>query len=211
MISTTRRVRKSTRAVLAVAAFLSVFAVAGASATAAMPWWHIASGARPTYIEPEGEGKIFATVENVGDANLEGTVTPARIVDTLPAGLRAVAGKVAGAIPFVNSRPAIPCTIEPGGQSVSCSVSATVVPYAQVELQIAVVAQEGAPFGTELNRVSVTGGGAPSAESERPITISDLPTPFGVEDYELTNEEEGGALDTHAGSHPFQQTTTIDL
>jgi hypothetical protein len=209
MIGKAKRVRRRARAVAVVVTFLSVFAVGGASASAAMPWWHIASGSRPAYIEPEGEGSIFATVENVGDANFEGTVVPAQIVDTLPTGLRAA--KAAAAVPYANLRHAIPCTIEAGGTRVSCSLAATVVPYAQVEVQIGVVAQEGSPLGVELNRVRVTGGGAPSAEIEHAVTISSLPTPFGVEDYELTNEEEGGALDTHAGSHPFQQTTTIDL
>ena len=59
--------------------------------------------------------------------------------------------------------------------------------------------------------MSVSGGGAPPAQASGPVTVSEAPTPFGVEDYELTGEEEGGALDTQAGSHPFQLTTTLNM
>ncbi len=43
----------------------------------------------------------------------------------------------------------------------------------------------------------------------RPLTIGAGATPYGVQEYMFTNENEGGSLDTQAGSHPFQQTTTI--
>jgi hypothetical protein len=51
----------------------------------------------------------------------------------------------------------------------------------------------------------------PQASLKRPITISFAPVPFGFEDYELANEEEGGAPTMQAGAHPFQTTTTITL
>jgi hypothetical protein len=54
-------------------------------------------------------------------------------------------------------------------------------------------------------------GVAPAASTSHPIVVSSLPTPFGVEDYEVTNEEAGGGVDTHAGSHPFQTTFTLNL
>jgi hypothetical protein len=44
---------------------------------------------------------------------------------------------------------------------------------------------------------------------ERPVTISSVPVPFGLEQNEFSIEEEGGGLDARAGSHPFQLTSTL--
>jgi hypothetical protein len=57
---------------------------------------------------------------------------------------------------------------------------------------------------------SSLGSLAPSS-IQRAITVSSGPVPFGVEEYGLENEEEGGAPATQAGTHPFQQTTSIAL
>jgi hypothetical protein len=54
-------------------------------------------------------------------------------------------------------------------------------------------------------------GSVASTSVKRPITISSLATPFGVETYKLRSEEDGGSPITQAGTHPFQQTTTIAL
>jgi hypothetical protein len=53
------------------------------------------------------------------------------------------------------------------------------------------------------------GGPVTPASSKRTLTVSSSPTPFGVDQYALTNEEEGGAITTQAGAHPFQQTTRL--
>jgi hypothetical protein len=54
-------------------------------------------------------------------------------------------------------------------------------------------------------------GPVPPLSLQRPIVVDGELTPFGVEEYELRNEEEGGAPATQAASHPFQQTTSITL
>ena len=54
----------------------------------------------------------------------------------------------------------------------------------------------------------LTGVEVPPASLRRPLPVGGA-TVFGVEEYELNNESEGGAPDTQAGSHPFQQTTNL--
>jgi hypothetical protein len=65
------------------------------------------------------------------------------------------------------------------------------------------------PAPGEFERLA-SGAVAPASLS-RKLTVSSQPTPFGVEDYELAGEEEGGSTVTQAGAHPFQMTTTVTL
>lgn len=153
------------------------------------------------------DGALLVTAENVGDASIDGSKVPAQITDKLPAGLRAVG--IAAVKPFgfgTGARPPVPCSLK----TLTCTLAGTLLPYGEIEVRIAVVVEAGAASG-ELNEVSATGGEAPSTSIRRAIIVSGEPTPFGIEDYELSHEEEGGALDTQAGSHPFQQTTTFAL
>ncbi len=177
------------------------------------PWWHLISESRPTNLSPEGgEGEIVALAENLGDANVDGATETVHITDVLPPGLEAKG--IAGTVPIaggeLHKRVFLPC--EP--KTLTCELKGTLPPYASIEVRVEVKVKKGAAEGTpssEENRVSITGGGAPEAQIVRPVPISEAPAPFGVEDYELVNEEEGGAPDLQAGSHPFQTTTTLDL
>ena len=95
--------------------------------------------------------------------------------------------------------------------TLTCEYTEVLADYNQIQVVISVKAEPGAHSG-EVNHATVSGGGAPRAVSvARPITISATPTPYGVENYEMTPEEAGGGVDTQAGSHPFQLTTTLDL
>jgi uncharacterized repeat protein (TIGR01451 family) len=82
------------------------------------------------------------------------------------------------------------------------------VGYFQVKIPVKVA--ESAVPGLE-NEIRVSGGGAPLRHEATPLHISKEPVRFGVEDYEMRPEEAGGALDTRAGSHPFQITTYLSF
>jgi hypothetical protein len=199
-------------AVLIVLATVLVLGAADAApAAAASPWWRLTSSARPTHLSPEGKGEVILIAANVGDAGASGATSPIVIEDTLPANLKlrgtpeGVAGQGSGA----NNLGPVNC----GKAPLKCTFPGSVPPFQQIEVRIKVEALSEAHSG-ELNRVSVSGGGAPSAQVSHPIALAgslEEATPFGAQNYELQNEEVGGTLASQAGSHPFQQTTTIVL
>jgi hypothetical protein len=66
--------------------------------------------------------------------------------------------------------------------------------------------------------VTVSGGNAPTETAVQEIEVSPEKTPFGIERFTSRVEaeggggvEEGGALDTRAGGHPFQLTTSLQF
>jgi hypothetical protein len=145
--------------------------------------------------------EIIVTAADLGDAPANGTTT---MVDRLPPGVKAeTIDAVAGEGEAHKLLPAT-CSL----QSLSCVFVGNVPAYDQIEMRIGVLV-EGAVSGE--NEASVTGGGAAVASIRRPLTISDAPTPFGIEGNEVSLEEEGGGVATQAGSHPFQLTSTVML
>ncbi len=179
------------------------------SCSGCTPWWHLTSGARPANLEPESTSQIVVTAANLGDATAGGESSPVRMVDRLPAGVvgKSVHG-IAGESPTAGSRGPVTCSLPKPQEAVCEFASGTLPPYEHIEMLIGVAVEN--PVEA-VNHLSVSGGGAPSAQISRPLTIAAGPTPFGVEDFEQSLEEPGGGPDTQAGSHPFQFTTTLTL
>ncbi len=203
-----RRTSRTAVAVAGVFMMVLLFGVGGAGA--AQPWWQLSSASRPGYLTVGSEAEIAVTAENLGDGAVQGANTPATIVDSLPAGLKA-AGIAATTrkLDDLNtlgpgSTVSLPCSLS----SLSCVLESTVEPYEQVEMRVKVRVES--LEDDEENKVRVTGGGAPPASISRPIHAGES-TPFEVEDFRMGIEEEGGTTDTRAGSHPFQFTTTVAL
>jgi len=179
--------------------------------------------------EGRPSGEIYLDATNLGDADANGEVSPVVIKDKLPQGVTAVeyeaiSGGSGTGVSEGNGHGKVECELgtptEP--ETTTCLFAGKtegggakiLPPYGQIEVRIGVAIGAEAQTG-ELNDVSVSGGGAQSGVSiARPLTLVKEPgekTPFGLEEYELTPENENGTPDTLAGSHPFQTTVTVDL
>ena len=161
-------------------------------------------------VKGRAAGEIVVTATNLGDAPAEGETEPITLSDVLPAGFEAVgvSGEAFEGDLVLHS--ALQCSLggENGVVAPACSFAGKVYPYAALTLHLQVDAP-GAKEGEEA-RASVAGGGVRPVSVSRPVPLG-ASTQFGVSDYELVNENEGGGVDTQAGSHPFQQTTTVVL
>jgi hypothetical protein len=220
------------------AAVLLVLGAGGASpAAAASPWWHMTDSLRPAKLQPGGETTFVSQVINLGTAPTSGPIT---LTAKLPSGLEipeeesALTGEIVPKVSFfsyVQQRGRGPGDLGPGGflanremcdiepLQVTCTTVSQnpekpfalpdIQPYEELEIRIKVKDVSAAP-GSAI-RLSVSGGQAPTLTTEKALGIGEPPTGFGAEDLSIVPEEEGGAIDTRAASHPFQLTTTFNL
>ncbi len=199
-----RGVRDLRGGIVCVGVLLAMLVFA-ASAGAVGPWWQISSGSTPSSLPQGGEGEITLVITNLGDGSVEGAGSPVTVSDRLPAGL--TAKTISGTSGQLASRSLfgpVNCTLA----TLSCTYEGSLPAYERLAVTITVEVT-GAASGAS-NDASVAGGGAPAASVRRPVNIGRA-SGFGVEDYELIPEEEGGLRATQAGSHPFQMTGTVVL
>jgi hypothetical protein len=189
-----------------------VLSASPADAESLFPWFHLRSAERPGNLSTEEPGQIVVTAVNIGDAAIDATAKPVVLTDVLP---EHVIPKKGAIVEGVQNTGGVQLSLEKPCEitevrKVTCRFNAGTLPvYHQLEIVIGVTVDEGALTGS-LNETSISGGGAPPVQAKHPITVSNAPTPFGVENYEAVIEEPGGAADTQAGSHPFQYTTVFD-
>jgi len=215
--------RRTVLLMAALGALALTCAASASPAAAARPWWHLTSRMVPTHLPPGGEGTIVVQAINLGDAATSGHY---EIADRLPAGvtLQEVSFFAPSAI---EGHP----DLGPGGESgflELCKTTASsalcssesaafgfeflepVLPFERIEMRLKVKAEAGAESGAE-NEIEANGGGGGTATIKRPVPITAQPAGFGAEEFVLFPEEEGGLVDTRAGSHPYQLTTTISF
>jgi hypothetical protein len=191
-----------------VAVVVALLMLGGAGqAGATMPWWHVNTVSAPTSVASI-EGRVVVEVSNVGDAMANGFEHPVTVVEKLPAGVTAtrIYGEGGGSeLNRTNAADFMSCTLA----TLTCTYSGPVLAYERLMIAMTVKVAPGAGGGE--NEVNVSGGGAQAVTWRHALALGDAPPPYGVENYELTPEEEGGAPATQAGSHPFQLTTTLGL
>jgi hypothetical protein len=196
--------------VVAVAVSLLI-GMSPSTADATTGWWHLSSTSTPSNLPPGGEGEIDIGASDVGDSPANGAASPIVIRDTLPEGLTATA--ISGTYGLFNrfgDRAGEGEEVVCSRASLSCEFVGEYAAFEHLEVRIRVAVSADAASGTE-NTALITGGEATGTSIGRPVTVSGAPTPFGVERFEVVPENEGGSVDTQAGSHPFQFTTSIAL
>jgi hypothetical protein len=208
-----RRLRHALAMVLAALPALLAGVLASPALAAETPRWDVITRVAPTNLQPGATGQVVGVLINLGDAPVLATEgAPVAITDTLPAGLEATEPMVGYAARGNNedgrfSEYPLECAPLP---ELRCKYVGLLPPFVAIEVHIGVKARGGVASG-ELNRINVEGGNVSPKSGTGAITASSTPTPFGIERYELTPEEEDGSPATKAGSHPFQLTTTIEL
>ncbi len=208
MLGKLMRVRAICRVLAAGVVLAALVGTAPAAAeTPEMPWWKLSSRAAPTDLAPGSESEIIVTAIDMGDAEVNGGSNPVELTDKLPPRLipTAIVG-VAGFNGIRSENSPVMCKLS----SLTCTFAGGLPPFEQLEMRINVKVLPG-PSEEAQNEASVLGGEAAMVTIKHPVAINTAPAAFGVENYEFTPEGEDGTLDTQAGSHPFQLSTTVAL
>jgi hypothetical protein len=153
-----------------------------------------------------GSGELVITATNLGDASVNGETTPVTIADALPEGVTALKVEGLAGEKENHNRGPLQCA-QPAGP---CTFAGQLPPYESIEVAVRVALSGQPPAVGAPGEATVAGGSAASVSLAQPLHVGEH-TSFGVERYEALAEEVGGAVDTQAGSHPFQFTTTLDL
>ena len=198
----------------------------GAAPAFASGWWRMSSRVAPTHLAPGSTGILNVAVEDLGDSGISGATNPITISEVLPAGLKITDPEAVSPHRASKFRDAVEkasewsCTL-PSEREASCVTHMSLRPYEGLVLEIPVTAESSLPDETLLsNHASVQGGdtegtstSVPADSLTRAAQISAQPVTFGLEPggLLLLPEEEGGTIDTSAGTHPFQLTSTVEF
>jgi uncharacterized repeat protein (TIGR01451 family) len=192
--------------------------LAGAALPA--PAWRITSVSTPTSFSTSditGTDQYLVTVTNVGDAPSDGS--PITMTDTLPSGLAfdPTGGYFEAGVDFEDFRYTYSGGVEEGayscseGPPVSCTDTGIAIrPGGSITMHVAVEVASGAP-GSVVNRVGVSGGGAPSVSVSETARIGASLPSFGFQRFDGGFLGGEGSPVSQAGAHPYQAVFDFNL
>jgi hypothetical protein len=186
--------------------------VSAPTALAGAPRWQLDASSAPTVLQPGGEGQVALTATNIGDAPVDVSSQPLAVTLRLPPNVVAtsVLGFPLTYMGYLTHFGEMSCAVQSKALVTCTSTNATTLPpFESLEVRVAVEVKAGATTGEALE-AEVAGGDAPSAVTTRAL-MDGATTPFGIHDFRLAAENEDGSLETQAGSHPFQFTSTLDF
>jgi uncharacterized repeat protein (TIGR01451 family) len=237
---TLRSAHRARLALVISAVAMSVLGAFSASASAMKegPGWELTERTYPTNIQPGGKGTIGINVFNIGAGASQGAIT---VTDVLPSGMTATdAGEAEGTwgsgiateigherwyctgnghgerqiveATIVTCTNLFPSFAGGGGGPNYSKGEAGDQPNPQPIVAIAVDVGPGVKEGSEVNHVTIAGGGASTPTSiAEPVTIGSKPAGFGFADWSVWSSNADGTLDTQAGSHPYETVFSFDL
>jgi hypothetical protein len=216
------------------------FSVTSANAATASAGFTIESFAAPTNFSAAGNTGCEETLgsEKITCDRYEVTVTnagslptamaeqpvPITIADTLPAGLTVQkveliwGGAEAERLGLKNDNLGFLC--KPEEVPVQCQFpgflslvgkGGPLAPDETLKMIVYVTVNEPEAPGPLTNAATVSGGGAPEAETAQENQVSSTPAAFGLSNFDFYIAGTDGARDTQAGGHPYEMTTTIAL
>ncbi len=204
-------------------ALLALGVGAGAAAASPTAWWLLDTTSGPTNLVPASNAIILTSAVNEGYTEAIASPTNKIVIsDTLPVGLKLkkIQSSEAGVYAsFGGQQPIfLTCETSPDMRTVKCPLEANLLSYEAIKLKLEVEVEPSAVLGSTLqNHVHIEGGKSPNGEEDapaeltRPLRISEEEPKFGAENFEFRPESPSGTLETQAGAHPFQMTTTLDF
>jgi len=202
----------------AIAAAALVYFVA-ASTVHAGQTWRIDSLANTT-AAPGETFQYLVQASDIGDVPMDGSQVT--LVARLPAGMTAVDAEL---LPDAFNDPTAQgtCTagdgVSPvaGATVVMCTDSTPLPPTANsggtlnFQLLTLHVSVDPRASGTLTSTFTISGGGAPDAETVDPTRIAPAPPPFGFDAFDGLLTDASGAVSTQAGAHPADDTVSMDF
>jgi hypothetical protein len=216
MIPLRRQIRGAASVLAAIVVVLLTTPLSSAAAVPAAPHWIAFSQQVPNAFHPGDTRDFYEVVAvNDGGALTSGPITitdvlPQGVVVNSPGGVNAYA-EFQGISEIFSTFVGCEQSTTESVTTVSCTTGTEVPVGRSIVLNINVeVAATAKPDDSLENAATITGGNAPSVNvaSFAPVTEASTSVPFGAS---LTADltEEGGGVDTRAGSHPFLFTSLL--